>query len=324
MPSVRLRVPATSANLGPGFDCLGLAVALYNEVRVEWGGHIAATAVSIEGEGAGELADENNATLSSMRLAWQALGRDAVAVRLHMTNRIPMARGLGSSAAAIVAGLAAARAVAGLEITDRDWLLRHAMLVEPHPDNIAAAVHGGLTASVLGDGDAATCLPLGRPRGVRVAFAVPSYKVSTQQARSVLPASYTREDVVFSASRAALLVGALVAGAHDLLGEASRDRIHTPARATLIPQWSRVRQAALDAGAAAVFISGSGPTVGAFVQGGHATAERVAHAMAGAFREGGATARPLWPALDKGGCKWRRRPRDPPPGRGGPDASAPP
>lgn len=303
MPSVCIRVPATSANLGPGFDCLGLAVALHNEVRVTWGSDVTATTVSIAGEGAGELRDDSNATLSSMRLAWTALGRAPTPVRLHMTNRIPMARGLGSSAAAIVAGLAAARAVAGLEPCDRPWLLRHALSVEPHPDNIAAAVYGGLTAALLVDEDGVRCLPLGRPRGLRVAFAVPAYRVSTHDARAVLPWRYTREDVVFSASRAALLVGALVRGAHEVLGEAVLDRIHTPARSALIPQYEGVRRAAFEAGAAGVFISGSGPTVGAFVPGDSRKAEAVARAMATAFEAEGAAARPLWPPISATGVR---------------------
>lgn len=301
MPSVRIRVPATSANLGPGFDCLGLAVALRNEVRVEWGNDVTSTTVTIAGEGADDLRDERNATLSSLRLAWTALSHPPVAVRLHMTNRIPMARGLGSSAAAIVAGLTAARAVAGLDALDRPWLLRHALSIEPHPDNIAAAVYGGLTAALLVDEDGVQCLPLGRPRGLRVAFAVPAYRVSTQEARAVLPCRYSREDVVFSASRAALLVGALVRGAHDVLGEAVLDRIHTPARSALIPQYEAVRRAAIDAGAAGVFISGSGPTVGAFLRGDAHRAESVARRMAAAFEAGGAPARALWPTISVDG-----------------------
>lgn len=303
MPSVRIRVPATSANLGPGFDCLGLAVALHNEVRVAWGRDVTETTVSIRGEGANELRDESNATLSSMRLGWSALGRPPVPVRLQMINRIPLARGLGSSAAAIVAGLAAARAVSGLDAADHAWILRHALSVEPHPDNIAAAVYGGLTAALLVDEDGVRCLPLGRPRGLRVAFAVPPYRVSTHDARAVLPWRYAREDVVFSASRAALLVGALVRGAHEVLGEAVLDRIHTPARSALIPQYEAVRRAALEAGAVGVFISGSGPTVGAFLRGDGRRAEAVARRMAAAFEAGGAAARPLWPAVSAQGVR---------------------
>lgn len=297
MPSVRVRTPATSANLGPGFDCLGLAVALRNEVTVTWGDAVARDRVTITGEGAQGLDDASNATLASLRLGLTWLERAIVPVHLKMHNRIPLARGLGSSAAAIVAGLAAARAVAGCDPLDRSWILEQALRIEPHPDNLAAAVFGGLTAAVLVDDTAVRCLPMGRPRGLRVAFAVPSHHVSTREARTALPAQYSRADATFSSSRAALLVGALLNGAHDLLDEAVRDRLHTPARAGLIGPWDEVRAAALEAGARGVFISGSGPTVGAFVPGQTADARRVAQAMAHAFARAGVAAVPLWPAI---------------------------
>ncbi|NDD27829.1 MAG: homoserine kinase [Proteobacteria bacterium] len=297
MPSAIIRVPATSANLGPGFDCLGLALAMHNEVRLEWGDHVHETHVTIGGEGACEISDEDNATLLSLRLGLSALNLPPAPVRLAQENRIPLARGLGSSAAAIVAGLVAARLMAGRDPLDRPWLLHNAMLIEPHPDNIAAAIYGGLTASLLIDEASVRCLPLGRPRGLRVAFAVPSYRVSTREARAVLPQQYSREDVIFSASRAAILVGALMSRSHDLLDEAVRDRIHTPARAKLIDEWGRVSEAAANAGADGVFISGSGPTVGAFVRGGASDARRVARAMTLAFASGGVKAKPLWPEI---------------------------
>jgi homoserine kinase len=145
------------------------------------------------------------------------------------------------------------------------------------------------------------CIPCGRPRGLRVALAIPEVRVSTEAARTVLPSRYTREDAVFSASRAAFLVAALTRGASEELAEAVRDRIHTPARAALVPAWQAVRSAGYAAGAAGVFISGSGPTVGAFVAGRASDGERVARAMAGAFADAGVEARPRWPTVDAAG-----------------------
>lgn len=303
MPAIRVRVPATSANLGPGFDCLGLAVTLYNEMRFTWGRDVTQTSVEVRGEGVAELSDADNVTLTSLRLGLTTLQHEPTPVRLVQENRIPLSRGLGSSASAIVAGLAAARAIAGVDPLDRQWLLGCALLVEPHPDNVAAAIHGGLTAALLVDESNVRCLPLGKPPGLRVAFAIPTYRISTAEARAALPKTYSREDVVFSASRAAILVGALVRGRYDLLQDAVQDRIHTPARGRLITGWKRVVRDAAEAGAAGVFISGSGPTIGAFVEGDAARAEAVARAMVHALQALHVRAMPLWPEIDASGVE---------------------
>ncbi len=295
MRFARIRVCATTANLGPGFDFLGLAVKLYNEVTVAWpiGEAGPPPCVEITGEGATEIHDANNLMLTAFRHGLEVLGHPFPRVRIRAHNAIPVTRGLGSSAAAVVAGLAAASAVAGHEAPRRDWILEQALRIEPHPDNLAAAIHGGLTASVKTEHDGTRCFPMPLHAQLRLGFAVPDLRVSTDEARRALPADYRREDAVYSAARAAILVSALRDGAFEWLEEAVSDRLHTPFRAPLLHCWDDVRAAARASGACGVFISGSGPTVGAFVRD---DARGVAQAMTRAFLQNGYDARPL--ALD--------------------------
>ncbi|MBM3464036.1 MAG: homoserine kinase [Armatimonadetes bacterium] len=288
---LRVVVPATSANLGPGFDCLGLALEVANESVFAWADRDAA---EVEGEGAECLPrDASHLSLQALRHGLSALGvKDARPVALRQINRIPLSRGMGSSAAAIVAGLAAARAFAGFP-DDPAWLLTHANALEGHPDNVAAAIYGGCTAA-WPDGVDARCTSLSFPRGLNVALAIPAFQVSTEKAREALPAAYPLADVSFSLSRAALLVAALAGGDFEALEFAVEDRIHTPYRARLIPGFEEARAAAREAGARGTFISGSGPTVASFVPPG-VDAERVAAAMAAVFPEARAVATRISP-----------------------------
>lgn len=298
MPGLRIRVPATCANLGPGFDCLGLALDLYNDTWLEWDG-VASYAVEIEGEGASDLPrDETHLTLRALVEGMQALDQPIRPVRLRQVNRIPLSRGMGSSAAAIVAGLVAARAMAGAR-ENPAWVLQHAAAMEGHPDNVAAATCGGVTAAWVEE-ERAFCLPLGYPRDLHVALAVPAFRVSTEEARQALPRLVPLEDVTFTLSRCAVLVGALASGRLDLVGEAVRDRLHTPYRAALIPGIAEVEAAARAAGAVGFFISGSGPTVAAFATDAR-EAETAAEAMARAFqRQGTAAAAHAVPVAARG------------------------
>ena len=231
MQAIRIVVPATSANLGPGFDCLGLALGLYNEVILECGGergrlpprpaHV--PHLEVLGEGAASLSrGTSNLLLQAFRHGIHALRSSTPPLpRITQVNRIPLARGLGSSAAAIVAGLAAACALAGAPL-DRDWILQHATHLEGHPDNVAPAIFGGLTVAfsedlpTAGEAPRARCLSL-PVAGLSVALAVPDFTVSTEDARACIPGQFPLQDVVFTASRTALLSGALILGRHDLL-----------------------------------------------------------------------------------------------------------
>jgi homoserine kinase len=279
---VRVRVPATSANLGPGFDALGLALGLYNEVEAC---SAAATTVSIEGEGAGRLpTSEKNVVVRAIRLAYEAVGRADERWTVRCVNRIPSARGLGSSAAAWVGGLAAGNALLGSPL-DRAALLRLAARAEGHPDNVAAAVYGGLTV-VGGEGDGVVALTLPVPSSLVWVVLVPDVTSATSDARAVLPATVPRADAVFNVQRVALLLASLQQGRLDTLGAALDDRLHQPYRRRLFPWMPAVADAARAAGALGCVLSGAGPSLLAITAGADVS-QAVAMAMEQALAQAG-------------------------------------
>src|SRR4030095_8672562 len=211
MPVI-VRVPATSANIGPGFDVLGLALGLHNEVTAEESDRVA---VVVEGEGAGALpTGADNVVARAVRQAFEIAGRPFRGVTLRCVNRIPPSRGLGSSAAAWVAGLVAGSALAG-DALSRDALLDAAARAEGHPDNVAAALLGGLTVSCAsGARITATLLPI--PPAGRWVVLIPEAQGSTREARAVLSPTVSRSDAVFNLQRVSLLLAALGGRALDL------------------------------------------------------------------------------------------------------------
>ena len=279
---VHVRVPATSANLGPGFDALGLALGLYNEVEAR---PAAATTVSIEGTGAGRLpTNEKNVVVRAIRLAYEAVGRADESWTVRCVNRIPSARGLGSSAAAWVGGLAAGNALLGSPL-DRAALLRLAARAEGHPDNVAAAVYGGLTV-VGGEGDGVVALTLPVPSSLVWVVLVPDVTSATADARAVLPATVPRADAVFNVQRVALLLASLQQGRLDTLGAALDDRLHQPYRRRLFPWMPAVADAARAAGALGCVLSGAGPSLLAITAGADVS-QAVAAAMEKALAQAG-------------------------------------
>ncbi len=258
--SVTIKIPATTANLGPGFDCLGLALDFHNTVELALG---AVTEVEITGEGDGQLPQGpgNLVVRAAARLAAE-VGAMVPGWRLYQHNEIPLARGLGSSSAAIVGGLVAANELLGSGL-DKDRLLQLAAQIEGHPDNVAPALYGGLTACCI-DEDEVVCLRFNAPEGLSLGVVIPSFEVSTEDARGVLPQQVPFGDAVFNTSRAACTLAALVAGKWDALGVVMDDRLHQPYRMPLVPGMSEVIEAAREAGAYAAALSGSGPTVIAF------------------------------------------------------------
>ncbi len=302
---VRVRVPATTANLGPGFDVLGLALDLWNEAEFTVSDHGPAMwRATVDGFGAGRLpTDATHLSLRAFRRVYEHLGRPLPAeVHLHAHNHIPVASGLGSSAAAVVAGLLAANAVLGNPLST-EALLHLATALEGHPDNVAPALLGGLTT--------AWSAPEGQTQALRLplaeawqehawlAVAVPQVKLSTAEARRALPSQVPHADAVFNLGRLALLLEALRRGDAALLAQAVQDRLHQPYRWGLIPQSAAVQQEARDAGAVAVALSGAGPGVVAFVpQPGEAP--KVAQAMVAAWQAAGVAAQgwALRPAME--------------------------
>jgi homoserine kinase len=286
---VHVRVPATSANLGPGFDALGLALALYNEVEARESDGIT---VDVQGEGAGRLPTTgDNVVARGVRLAYEASGHPFKGVALRCVNRVPTSRGLGSSAAAWVGGLAAGNALCGGALS-RDALLALATRAEGHPDNVAAALLGGLTVSCVSGDGAVTAVSLPVPVRLTWIALVPETMSSTAEARAVLPASVPRADAVFNVQRVALLLAALQSGRADALPPALDDRLHQPYRLALFPWMPAVVAAARRAGALGCVLSGAGPTLLAVVAGDHGA---VALAMESALRAAGlaGTARAL-------------------------------
>ncbi|GAA4665786.1 homoserine kinase [Frondihabitans cladoniiphilus] len=257
--SVKVRVPATSANLGPGFDTLGLALALYDELVVaavaEPGIH-----VEVTGVGQGEVpTDGSNLVAQAVVHAFEALGQPVPGLRLQAANVIPHGRGLGSSAAAIVSGIMAAKGLLeGIVDVDSHTLLRLATDLEGHPDNVAPALFGGLTiAWTTSEGPSHKRLLV--HRGVSPVVFVPSTTLSTKLARSLQPASVPHEDATFNVSRSALLVAALIQSP-ELLLAATEDRLHQSYRAKAMPETDTLIRMLRDAGLAAV-VSGAGPSL---------------------------------------------------------------
>jgi homoserine kinase len=256
---VTVAVPATSANLGPGFDCVGLALDLADRLTAE----VTASGLEIDlvGEGADELPrDERHLVVRAMRAAFDLAGVEAPGLRLHAENRIPQSRGLGSSSAAIVGGLALARALlADPAALSDDDLLALATRIEGHPDNVAPALLGGFVLCGMdGDGSVWAVRPAVDPSIRAVAF-VPPDGVSTEAARGLLPAEVAHAAAAANSGRAALLVAAL-AGETDQLLRATEDRLHQEFRAPAMPASYALVIALREEGHAAV-ISGAGPTV---------------------------------------------------------------
>jgi homoserine kinase len=256
------RVPATSANLGPGFDCFGLALDLCNEVVVETD---AAPGVTWDGEGASELPTDGTDLVTRVMVAVaEAAGRPLPPMRLRGLNRIPLERGLGSSSAAAVAGAALALRILGETLTP-EAVFAHAARVEGHPDNAAPAVFGGFTIA-MPDGSVHRLDPHPDLRPVAL---VPDERLPTAEARRALPDDVPREDAIFNLAHAALAVEALTRDP-SLLGSALEDRLHQEARLVLVPRALEVFRSLRGSGIP-VCVSGAGPTLLAFPSGSIAT-----------------------------------------------------
>ena len=273
---VRVTVPASTANLGQGFDCMALALGLRNTIELspaETGFEM-----TIDGEGADRLRrDRGNLILRAADALWKRVGFDSGGLSVRAGNGIPLGSGLGSSAAATVGGLVAANALAGEPLSNTE-LLKLAYDIEGHPDNASAALLGGLTL-VSVDGDDVLVERLDVPPQA-VVIALPDVRLSTRDARRALPSSVPLRVAVFNIGRSLLVARALQSGDYAMLGRAMEDRLHQPYRRGLIPGFDAAERAAKEFGAAAVALSGAGPSVAAFAPDRHA---EIAEAMQKAF-----------------------------------------
>lgn len=298
---VTVTAPASTSNLGPGFDCLGLALGLRNELVLELHDASGPPLVEIEGAGADDLprGDQNMLVHAARQVLPASLpGRLVFKAR----NRVPLARGLGSSAAAIVSGLWAGAHLLGTLRRSEDELEQMAVALEGHPDNVAPCVHGGLTASLTVDGRA-RAHRLGIHPSLSAVVCIPDSELSTKKARGILPETVLLADAVFNASRALLLTKTLESGHVSRLPELMKDRLHQPYRARLVPGLEYALAAAVEHGAAGAALSGSGPTVFAFVEGRNAS---VGEAMVRAFSKHGVASRWLALAVDHQGVRVER------------------
>lgn len=255
MNKITVRVPATTANIGPGFDSMGCALALYNYItcKVLPAGKLVITGCPEPYQ------NEENLAVQGYRAVLSRLGLPNEGLSLNIRAEIPVCRGLGSSAALIAGGAAAANLLHGSPLLPAE-LLEVTNEIEGHPDNLAPAIYGGLTASLVEDGKPRTVkLPLSPT--LRWVAAIPDFELSTHLARAVLPKEVAFVDAVYNASHVAVLVGALGRGDRELIAMALRDRLHQPYREKLIPEYNKVKTAAEQCGAIAFCISGAGPTL---------------------------------------------------------------
>jgi homoserine kinase len=295
VPGVRVRVPATSANLGPGFDTFGLALGQYDEVDVAVAGD--SLVVEVFGEAADEVPrDESHLVVSAMLAAFRRWASEPVGLRVRCRNTIPHARGLGSSAAAIVAGVVAVRTLAGHEGIGDDDVLALATELEGHPDNVAAALAGGFTLAWTGD-DGPRAVRLTPHQDVLPVVCVPGWAMSTATARGLLPAAVPHADAVFNAARSGLLVAALTQTPERLL-EATQDRLHQPYRAAAMPPTADLLDRLRARGFPAV-LSGAGPSV-------LALCDRRRHDVSAVSGLAGREWQVRSPGLDLGGATSRR------------------
>jgi homoserine kinase len=311
--SVTVKVPATTANLGPGFDCLGAALTLYNQFQFsrvcsstleEAADGVKITVTGLDADRV--TTDERNLVYQAFAKVYEKIGQvpPSVAIDIHLD--VPLARGLGSSATAIVGGLVGANQLAGAPLSIEE-VMHLAIAMEGHPDNVVPALIGGCRLAVSNDAayyEASNWMicPVAWHSEIVPVLAIPDFELATETARKVLPASYSRADVIFNTSNFGLLLLALETANGDWLRVAMRDRIHQPYRKTLIAGYDMVRQAAINSGAYGVVISGAGPTLLALTSPNYAT--EVATTIAATWDEQGVKAEVKVLAIDHAGAKY--------------------
>jgi homoserine kinase len=307
---VQVDVPATTANLGPGFDCLGAALELNNrfELRcIEGDGE--RFDLLIEGsEGAHLRGGPDNLVYRSAQRVWKEAGQQPVALEARVRLAVPPARGLGSSATAIVAGLIGANALVG-EPLSKEKLLELAIDIEGHPDNVVPSLLGGLCMTARAASHRWRVVRCEWQESVKAVVVIPAIRLSTSEARRVMPKLIPIADAVVNLGSLTLLLQGLRTGNGDLIADGMHDRLHEPYRWGLIQGGRQVRQAALDAGAWGCVISGAGPSLLALASGDHATA--VGRAMVSAWEREGVASRAEVLRVQLSGSRWHDLPDRP-------------
>jgi homoserine kinase len=306
LPSVSVRVPATTANLGPGFDCLGAALTLYNHFQftaLSPVGEDMPSILKIEVEGAEAdrvQRDDRNLAYKAFCYFFRQRRQPVPAVSIKINLGVPLARGLGSSATAIVGGLLGANALAGSPLSQTE-LLDFAIALEGHADNVAPALLGGCQLSARDQlTQHWTVCPINWASEIVPILAIPDFELSTQAARSVLPQQCSYSDAIFNLSHLGLLIKGLEAARGEWIQAALQDRLHQPYRIALIPGFAEVHSAAMDAGAKGLVISGAGPTLLALSM--TEAASTVAHQIQRAWQQSGITAEAVIAQIDINGA----------------------
>jgi homoserine kinase len=259
--SASVKVPATTANLGAGFDCIGAALNLYNQFTFTSADGLNIIAQGAEAEQVD--VDEQNLAYKAFVKVFDRLQRPVPGIRLEINLEVPLARGLGSSATAIVGGLLGGNAIAGFPLSPAE-IMEMSIAMEGHPDNVVPALIGGCRLAASAGEKWEICDVPWHPSVVPV-VAIPNFELSTSEARQVLPATYSRADAVFNISHLAMLLRGLETGNKQWIAAGLVDRIHQPYRQKLIKGYSEVEKAAIAAGAYGMVISGAGPTLLALV-----------------------------------------------------------
>ncbi|MDE2817535.1 MAG: homoserine kinase [Chloroflexota bacterium] len=258
-PDIRVRVPASTANLGPGFDAFGMALTVYNAFTVQ--ATTGESEVTVTGEGETELSHAaDNLFLHAFARGFSEAGESPPAISLHMQNDIPLYRGLGSSASATVGGLVAANHMLEKSLSE-EKLLQLACDIEGHPDNVAAALFGGLIVCAAEGGDIPAYARIPVPPNLHAVVCVPDQHLPTELARSVVPQEVSLGDAVFSVGRAALLLTGIMQSNEESIRAGMQDRLHQPYRATIFPAMQPIMDAALAAGACGSALSGAGSSI---------------------------------------------------------------
>jgi len=299
-----IQVPASSTNLGAGYDALGLALGLYLKVQVQESSS-GSSEIHMEGEGARELLSvRENLMWKVIARVFQGEGRPQPALRLEVQNQIPLARGLGSSAAAIVAALGTYEALVGKELSQEKFF-GYALEFESHPDNLTAARFGGFTVSCVDEGGRVSFFRTRVADSLKVLLVVPDIQLPTSEARAVVPGQLKMNDVVFNLQRSSLTVAALMAGQFRFLRESLRDKVHQPYRAPLIPGLQEVLalKGGEIPGLLGLSLSGAGPSVAAFIQGDGADVFKQVRSI---FNRNGVACRPLELKIDNRGRSIRQ------------------
>ncbi|WP_410514337.1 homoserine kinase [Paenibacillus sp. BR2-3] len=286
----RVKVPASTANLGPGFDTLGMALSLYAWIEMQ---EASETTFHLYGDEMKGLAqDKSNLIYQVAQMVFAEAGVSIPELEISMYSDIPLTRGLGSSASAIIGGMAAANAMIGAPL-DNAKLFSMATGLEKHPDNVGASLFGGIITAVW-DGVHANHVRIDPPEDLEVLVVIPEFELATSKARGVLPTQISVSDAVYNISRTSLLTAALASGRLDLIGTAMQDRLHQPYRAPLVPGMERLLAEAPNRGALGIALSGAGPTLLAMVDRRETRKDELETFLLETMLEQGINARTCW------------------------------